>query len=193
MARTEKGIRASFQDSTRGKFIELAERRALAVEFRKAGHSYPEVVELVKQAAADRGYKVPKSYNRGMAYKDVTAIMEEYNKRALADVAEYRTLQMTRYESLLQTLWPQVANLDYKAIDRILTVMAAINKMLGLNEPERFEIKARGTGEAKVVRSEVRITQDSRGKIVDVKYSDLPKDMPVEEDPDVIEGAYKDG
>lgn len=196
MPKQEKGVSVLLQDTTRKKDFEIAWRRSRVTHYRKQGYTYRALVEKVAEEAKAEGRHLPKSWGVAVAHRDATLVLEDYNRLSLADTAEYRDLQMFRYEELLKELWPQVKALDYKAIDRILTVMAAINRMLGLNEPERFEIKAKGTGDARVVKTEVRITQDKDGNIVDINQHGLPRDLPIEEfdeDADVVEGDFRDG
>lgn len=193
MPEHEKGANAYLQDKTRGREFDLAWRRSRVAHYRKSGWTYADLVEEIRKEAKAEGRNLPKSWGIALAHHDATETLDDYNRLTLADTAEYRQLQMFRYEELLKSLWPQVEVLDYKAIDRILTIMAAINRMLGLNEPERFEIKARGTGEAKVVRTEVRITQDKDGNIIDINQHGLSKDLPDIEDLDVVEGEFTDG
>ena len=105
--------------------VRAHDRHLQALELRKAGATY--------QAIADQlGYAQAKG-----AYKAVTSAL----KATLKEPAEeLRTLELTRLDAMLLSLWRRVQNGDERAIDRALRIMERRAKLLGLDAPKRQEL-----------------------------------------------------
>lgn len=98
--------------------IGLAERRAKALELRKAGASYEQIADKL-------GYS-----NRGNAYRDVDreikAITAEPAKQVL-------TLELERLDAMLMGLWSGARSGNQGAVDRVVRIMDRRARYLGLD------------------------------------------------------------
>ncbi|MBP2325344.1 Ni,Fe-hydrogenase III large subunit [Kibdelosporangium banguiense] len=97
-----------------------AERRARALELRKAGASY-------EQIAQQCGYS-----HRGTAHRAVMQALASVADELAADV---RDLELTRLDSMLMGLWRAARDGDGSAVDRVLKIMERRAKILGLDSP----------------------------------------------------------
>lgn len=108
--------------STTARNIAVAERRARAIELRRAGVTF--------QAIADQlGYR-----SRGAAAQDV--------RRALAAVvtapaADLVTEEVDRLDAMLTGLWPAARRGHLGSVDRVLRIMERRARYLGLDHGDR--------------------------------------------------------
>lgn len=132
--------------------IAVVERRARAVELRKAGAGYGAI-------ARQLGYK-----DRSGAYRAVKAALRELVREPAAELV---TLELARLDDLLLALWPEARRGNVAKVDRVLKVMARRAALLGLDAPRRFAEVLDPRREAEAIAAEIgkpelvdRIAQD---------------------------------
>lgn len=117
--------------------IDVAKRRAEALELRRAGLTFQDIADRL-------GYK-----HRSAAHKDVQRALEKLIFEPAQDVL---ALELSRLDALTQTLWAQARRGDLQAIDRIVKLMNRRAKYLGLDAPERHEVITLDAIEAEIAR-----------------------------------------
>lgn len=114
------------ESKTSERRIEAAEKKRQALELRKAGATYAAI-------AAALGYESTSS-----AYKAVmTAIRAIYREPA----EEVRELEIARCDEMLRALWPGVMAGDAKKVNAALRVMERRSKYLGLDAPQKVDVR----------------------------------------------------
>lgn len=114
---------------TSARSIATAERRAKAVEYRKAGMSYTTIADRL-------GYN-----SRQAAHWNVHRALEEIADKTSEDARDMRTLECERLDSLQLQLWgnlrqPGSTGVDLQVVDRLLKIQERRAKLLGLDENE---------------------------------------------------------
>lgn len=113
------------EDAASPRRIEAAEKRARALELRKAGATYDQIARQV-------GFS-----ERGAAYRAVqTALLEITQEPA----QEVRQLELERLDAMLLGLWPAARKGKEGAVDRVLRIMERRAKLLGLDAPVKAEM-----------------------------------------------------
>ena len=102
-----------------------AERRAQALELRKAGASYEQIARQV-------GYS-----NRGNAYRAVMLGLAEVTQEPALEVQK---LELERLDAMLLGLWPQARRGEGAAVDRVLRIMERRAKLLGLDAEQKVSV-----------------------------------------------------
>jgi hypothetical protein len=105
--------------------VQAAERRALALELRKAGATYLAIGRTL-------------GYSEQRAHAIVTAELRRLNAERVEAAAEVARLECERLDALLLAVWPQAKAGDGPAIDRVLSIMARRAKLQGLDMPDKF-------------------------------------------------------
>jgi hypothetical protein len=115
-------MKAQRRRGRRGQVETIAERRAIALELRKAGGSYREIARQlsvdVHTAHADVG-------------AELTAIRETTVERA----EELRALELQRFDEMTSGLWPQIRAGSPPAVSAAIRVSERRSRLLGLDEP----------------------------------------------------------
>lgn len=111
--------------------LTAAQRRARVVELRMAGHTWQTIADQV-------GYA-----NKGTAYKAWQQALREITREP---AEELRQLELDRLDRMLAAVWPNAINptigdLQYRAIDRVLAIETARNRLLGLAAPTRIMVE----------------------------------------------------
>ena len=107
--------------------IELAERRAKAVNLRKSGMQYDAI-------ARELGY-----YDGRHALKDINRAIREIPR---ADTEELVALELLRLDALLQAMWAQALGGSTWHVDRCLAISDRRAKLLGLDQPTKVEVRS---------------------------------------------------
>jgi hypothetical protein len=113
----------------------IVERRKTALEYRRAGMSYPEIAVRMKLSGP------------GSAYRIVQKALKATYKEAADDV---RKLELERLDRLMLAWWPAAIGRkaadgkpamppDGDATDRVLRIMKQRAVLLGLNAPTLIE------------------------------------------------------
>lgn len=113
------------EDAASPRRITAAEKRARALELRKAGATYDQIARQV-------GFS-----ERGAAYRAVqTALLEITQEPA----QEVRQLELERLDAMLLGLWPAARKGKEGAVDRVLRIMERRAKLLGLDAPVKADV-----------------------------------------------------
>ena len=94
-------------------------KRVRCVELAAQGMSYDEIAQVV-------GYS-----GRGGAHKAVTAALRAQQAEA---VDELRVLELARLDALQRSCWDAALEGDIASVDRVLRVIAARVRLLGLDQ-----------------------------------------------------------
>jgi hypothetical protein len=105
---------------------ESAERRRQALELRKAGYGFEEIGRALGLSTAG-------------AYKVVQTALKATYREPADDV---RKLELERLDRLTRGLWPRAIQGETEAIDRVLKLMTRRARLLGLDEPEKHDVRA---------------------------------------------------
>lgn len=130
MARTKK---------TEAQTIDIAERRAKALDYRKAGLSYRAI-----------GIKLDISHEQ--ARQDIEAELKALAAARQDSAEELRQLELERCDMLFKGLEPMAAIGNPGAVNSFLRVMERRAKLLGLDAPVKADVKTDGQLTIEVVR-----------------------------------------
>ena len=115
-AQRPAGRRRRGQDET------IAERRAIALELRKAGGSYSEVARQL-------------SVDVHTAHADVGAELAALRETTTDRAEELRDLELQRFDQMTASLWPQIQAGSPPAVTAAIRVSERRSRVLGLDEP----------------------------------------------------------
>lgn len=119
------------EDAASPRRIDAAEKRARALDLRKAGATYDQIAQQL-------GYA-----NRGNAQRAVQTALKEITAEPARDVL---TLELERLDAMLLGLWPQARRGNLGAVDRVLRIQERRARLLGLDSPARFSVEAENLG-----------------------------------------------
>lgn len=111
-------------NKTSPRTIELAEKRAEALEYRKQGFSYVAI-------GAAMGISGP------YAYELVTGALREMVREPGEDII---AMELSRLDDMLTAIYGHAVKGDIAAIDRVLKVGERRAKILGLDAPDKTEL-----------------------------------------------------
>lgn len=121
----------------REKLVETARRREFVLQRRKAGDNYREAAEAAEEKfGADA---LPKGWGMEYAHKDVTRMLRKVRDQAQEEARQVRELELQRLDAMFAGIWEDATAGDVDAVNSALRVMKRRARMLGLDEPERFE------------------------------------------------------
>lgn len=114
------------------------ERRALVWERRLQGFSYDAIYrDMLETFNRD---VLPKDWSPKKVYADCSAILVKVQDEYKETAAEMVDIELGRFDELLAAVWPSAKSGDLSAIDRALAISKERRKMMGLDNPERFEV-----------------------------------------------------
>lgn len=117
----------------------IAYRREFSVSMRAAGANFREIAEAVRQEFGEEN--LPDSYDAGYASRDVGIVLDQMYREMGDHMRVMRMTQMTRYEHIIRANWPRAMKGDLGATDRVLKAMKDQNKMLGLDAPQKIDMR----------------------------------------------------
>ncbi len=115
----------------------------LALELRRAGHSYDAI-----------GRKI--GLSRSRAHALVQLGMEEARQQIVASADDLRAEELSRLDGMLAKIYPKAGKGDVAAIDRVLKIGERRARLLGLDAPVRTALE--GTEGAPPVSHEAKVT-----------------------------------
>jgi len=119
--------------------IAVAERRAFVISMRKAGATYEQIAEMAIQQFGREA--LPKAWNWSFAATDVHRTLDKLRRGMQDDLREYMWFQIQRYESLIRAHWPQAMKGHEGHTDRVLKAMQGMNKLMGLDAPQKLDVR----------------------------------------------------
>lgn len=119
---------------TSPKRLNILERRADALELRRAGASYTDIALSLR---AKYGSRLPQRYSRTHAYLDVKAELKFQAEHMGELREEVRALELQRLDTMFLGIWPRAEGGSETAIDRCLKIMQRRAFLMGLDAPQK--------------------------------------------------------
>lgn len=102
------------------KNLEISQRRTTVAANLLAGLNYREIAANL-------------DVSLGTVAEDFKAILEEWREQYQDVIADWVSVQLRRYDALLNALWHDARNGDLDKMDRVLKIMERQEKLLGLH------------------------------------------------------------
>ena len=130
--------------------LDTAERRRFVLQQRKAGKTTRETAQAAIEEFGEDS--LPDGWDSRYVSKDVGRVLEKAREEVQELAAEYRTVEISRLETLLSNLWPYASEhteevvtddgervevtrpRDEKKIDRILAIMDRLERLYDIDE-----------------------------------------------------------
>jgi len=119
--------------------IRIAYRREFAVALRAAGANFQEIADQIRDEFDPED--IPEGYDAASASRDVGVVLDQMYAEMGDHMRVMRMTQMARYESIIRANWPKAMRGDLGATDRVLKAMKDENRMLGLDAPQRIDMR----------------------------------------------------
>jgi len=133
------------------------------VALRAAGATFQQISDqTVKQFGRE---KLPKGWDSRYAYKDVKAVLDKMYKEMYIDMRGYQQIQVQRYEGVIRTFWPGAMKKDKGSAELVLKAMKDENKLLGLDSPQRVDIRVQQIDQ-RIEQLMAELTTGPEGKAV---------------------------
>lgn len=114
------------------------ERRAHVWERRLKGYSYEAIYrDMLDTFSPD---VLPKDWSPKRVYADCSAILVKIQDEYKETAAEMVDIELGRFDELLSAVWPMAKAGDLNAVEKALSISRERRKMMGLDNPERFEV-----------------------------------------------------
>ncbi len=113
------------------KKLTAAERRAKALEARKAGFTYQAIGDSL-------------GITQQAAHKTVMVALGVINDKIAEAAEEVRTIELERIDALFKVMYARALRGDYGATDRCIRLMDRRAKYLGLDAPKSIDITSGG-------------------------------------------------
>lgn len=139
------------------KQVEIAQRRAQALELRAMGLTYEQIAERLNYGS------------RSAAHRDIQVALEELVE---APAKELVAEELSRLERLLQGVWAEARKGDAQKVGTVLKILDMRAKYLGLYAPDRVEAEVRINDPAAVAASIVEIAEGLKVKAADSSAGD---------------------
>lgn len=131
LAGTPQGARRGRQRSA---VVIAKERRRLALELRKRGYTFDQIAAAIYRWGAERGYAIPRGYDRRNAWRDVHRELEALDREIKIDAQAVLRLELERLDLLLKAAMKKAIAGNLHSIDRVLKIMERRDKLLKLSE-----------------------------------------------------------
>jgi hypothetical protein len=131
------------------KQVEIAQRRAQALELRAMGLTYEQIAERLKYGS------------RSAAHRDIQIALEELVE---APAKELVAEELSRLERLLQGVWAEARKGDVQKVGTVLKILDMRAKYLGLYAPDRVEAEVKINDPAAVAATILDIAESLRPK-----------------------------
>jgi hypothetical protein len=109
--------------------VKAVERQVMALEMRRDGKTYQQIADVLDYAG-------PSS-----AWRAVQAALQKVIEPA---VHEYRRLEDSRLDALLQAVWPAAMVGDLASVDRALRICESRRRLLGLDGRAKIDVTTDG-------------------------------------------------
>lgn len=132
--------------------IRAEERAILALEIRKSGASYRDIANTLRNSDDfDLGLK---SYSHTTAFSDVKKALSQLHEKTMEKAEELRTLQMERYNDMLEGIWQRAIAGDVGSINAATKVLDKMNALHGL-ELQNIDLTSKGERVGSLVVTEI--------------------------------------
>ena len=120
--------------------LKALERRQYVVLLRTAGITLRECAEKALERFGEE--RLPKNYNSRSVWRDIDRASKLAYKDIAKDLTTFRMIQVERYEKLIRAHWLKaMTGLSLGSTDRVLKAMKDQNALLGLNAPDRHDVR----------------------------------------------------
>jgi hypothetical protein len=116
----------------RGQVETIAERRAIALELRKAGAPYR---EIARQLGIDLH----------TAHADIDAELSALRETTVERAEALRALELGRFDRMVEGLWPQIEKGSPPAVCAAIRVSERRSRLIGLDEPTHTRTELSGS------------------------------------------------
>jgi len=106
--------------------VRALNKKLQALQLRRAGFSYDIIAERLGYASRSGAYKAV-----------MTALRETLKEPA----EELRRLQLDRLDALLASIWNEARDGEKVAVSCVLKIMERMDKLRGLESPDKIEIR----------------------------------------------------
>lgn len=151
---------------TAGDNLKVAERRQLAFNLRKAGFTYNEIAEKVKEELGIEN--LPDHWSGWAAHKDIQHLLDQLREQVAESTADVIALENNRLDFMLSRLWPKIEAGDTSAVNAALKIMERRSKMFGLDEAIKHDWRIEIGG---LIMSGLISRQEARLELGDELYS----------------------
>lgn len=125
------------------KNVQLAQRRALALSFRRQGAAYRKIAEEMRnwqEANPDTNLRITGAYNESNAYRDVIEELDRVNAENNESAMQLRRMNVMRLEDLYSRMYPKAANGDPFFVDRCIQLIDRMARYSGIDSPTKLEV-----------------------------------------------------
>jgi hypothetical protein len=122
----DNGKPPEFKNRPAGEEVELAEKRAIAMEYRRNGHSYREIAMLMDTTVST-------------AYYWVQAELRALRELTVEEAEDVRDMELMRLDQMLSNLQAGITAGDPMSISTALRVGERRSKLLGLDAPTKVD------------------------------------------------------
>lgn len=131
------------------KQVDIANRRAQALELRAMGLTYEQIAERLKYSS------------RQSAHRDIHTALDNL---VSAPAKELLAEELSRLERLLQGVWADARKGDPHKVNTVLRILDMRARYLGLYSPERIQAEVRIDDPIRVAQSIIEIAESLRSK-----------------------------
>lgn len=110
------------KSKTSPEVIQRTQRVAMEIQLRLAGLDFTQIAEKVGVSPATVSSDIRKALDAAILNAGM----------------DLRAVQLQRYETLINVLWPMVRNGNMTAMQRVVSVMEAENKLMGVDAPTKI-------------------------------------------------------
>lgn len=141
--RPKKTTIEKYEDARMGIALLSDEERVATVwAARLAGHTYQQIYKIMQ----DRfGTSLPGNYSIKSVETDLQKAFSQLPVTYGETAKDMVAIENARFDRMLNSIWPDVEAGNTRAVDTALAISRERRKMLGLDEPEKFQVDWRIT------------------------------------------------
>jgi hypothetical protein len=111
------------------KDLNETERQLKSLELRRTGAHYSDIATAL-------------GCSKATAYRDVKRHLDDVRQECREKAEEINDIELERLDTALAAIWTKVEQGDCKSIETMLKIMERRAKMLGLDSPDKHEVRA---------------------------------------------------
>lgn len=143
LGRPKKTSVEKYEDARMGiALLSDEERIATVWAARLAGHTHNQIYHLMVKRF---GESLPASYSPKSVELDLQKAFSQLPSTYGETAKDMVQIENARFDRMLNSIWPEVEAGNTRAVDTALAISRERRKMLGLDEPEKFQVDWRIT------------------------------------------------